>query len=108
MVLLTSHGEVYTCGHGRGGRLGHGNEESQLVCSQLPAYIVMLDMMVCAVLEFQSSFARCVQSAFPFSKLSWSVSPVEKSPGVNKVCQLLHLKSLLKVDCMTMASGTVS
>ena len=26
-VFLTHRGTVYTCGHGQGGRLGHGNEE---------------------------------------------------------------------------------
>eukprot|EP00117_Sycon_ciliatum_P029264 scpid13532/ scgid2313/ Inhibitor of Bruton tyrosine kinase len=30
MILVTSRGEVFTCGHGRGGRLGHGGEESEL------------------------------------------------------------------------------
>ena len=30
-VMLTSCGAVLTCGHGRGGRLGHGNEASLVV-----------------------------------------------------------------------------
>ena len=30
-VFLTDEGQVFTCGHGRGGRLGHGNEETLLV-----------------------------------------------------------------------------
>ena len=30
-VLLTSCGVVLTCGHGRGGRLGHGSEASLVV-----------------------------------------------------------------------------
>ena len=30
-VLLTSCGVVLTCGHGRGGRLGHGSEASFVV-----------------------------------------------------------------------------
>lgn len=32
-VFVSSAGHVYTCGHGRGGRLGHGNEETILVCT---------------------------------------------------------------------------
>ena len=32
-VLLTSCGVVLTCGHGRGGRLGHGSEASLVVSS---------------------------------------------------------------------------
>jgi len=30
-VFLSRRGEVFTCGHGRGGRLGHGNEQSIIV-----------------------------------------------------------------------------
>jgi len=30
-VFLSVDGKVFTCGHGRGGRLGHGNEETLLV-----------------------------------------------------------------------------
>lgn len=32
-VFLSVDGKVFTCGHGRGGRLGHGNEETLLVCT---------------------------------------------------------------------------
>ena len=32
-VLLSSCGVVLTCGHGRGGRLGHGSEASVVVSS---------------------------------------------------------------------------
>ena len=32
-VLLSSCGVVLTCGHGRGGRLGHGSEASVVVRS---------------------------------------------------------------------------
>jgi len=31
-VFLTDAGKVYTCGHGLGGRLGHGDEQTRLVC----------------------------------------------------------------------------
>lgn len=30
-VFLSQKGQVYTCGHGQGGRLGHGDEETYLV-----------------------------------------------------------------------------
>jgi alpha-tubulin suppressor-like RCC1 family protein len=30
-VFLTRDGHVYTCGHGRGGRLGHGTEQACVV-----------------------------------------------------------------------------
>uniref|UniRef100_A0A8C1NXU1 Inhibitor of Bruton agammaglobulinemia tyrosine kinase n=1 Tax=Cyprinus carpio TaxID=7962 RepID=A0A8C1NXU1_CYPCA len=47
-VFLTQKGQVYTCGHGQGGRLGHGDEQTYLVprmvegllshhCSQIAA-----------------------------------------------------------------------
>jgi len=31
-VFLTDAGKVYSCGHGLGGRLGHGDELTRLVC----------------------------------------------------------------------------
>lgn len=30
-VFLTVDGQVYTCGHGQGGRLGHGDEHTYMV-----------------------------------------------------------------------------
>ena len=33
-VFLSRRGEVFSCGHGRGGRLGHGNEQSIIVRSK--------------------------------------------------------------------------
>ena len=30
-VFLSTDGRIFTCGHGRGGRLGHSNEETLLV-----------------------------------------------------------------------------
>lgn len=30
-VFLTADGQVYTCGHGQGGRLGHGDEQTYTV-----------------------------------------------------------------------------
>ncbi|XP_020627308.1 inhibitor of Bruton tyrosine kinase-like [Orbicella faveolata] len=36
-VFLSVDGKVFTCGHGRGGRLGHGNEETLLVLQQVTA-----------------------------------------------------------------------
>lgn len=41
-VFLSADGRIFTCGHGRGGRLGHGNEETLLViwttstCTSVP------------------------------------------------------------------------
>ena len=34
-VFLSERGWVYTCGHGHGGRLGHGNDKTCLVSSFL-------------------------------------------------------------------------
>jgi len=31
-VFVTDAGKVYSCGHGLGGRLGHGDELTRLVC----------------------------------------------------------------------------
>lgn len=30
-VFLTQEGQIYTCGHGQGGRLGHGDERTCVV-----------------------------------------------------------------------------
>ena len=30
-LILTERGAVYSCGHGTGGRLGHGNDNTVLV-----------------------------------------------------------------------------
>lgn len=30
-VFLSQKGQVFTCGHGQGGRLGHGDEQTYLV-----------------------------------------------------------------------------
>ena len=40
-VFLSRRGEVFTCGHGRGGRLGHNNEQSIIVrsCDVLSTYV---------------------------------------------------------------------
>lgn len=32
-VFLSREGRVYSCGHGFGGRLGHGDESSFVVCN---------------------------------------------------------------------------
>ncbi len=37
-AFLSSAGQVYTCGHGRGGRLGHGSEESHLTPRPVKAF----------------------------------------------------------------------
>jgi alpha-tubulin suppressor-like RCC1 family protein len=36
-VFLSNAGHVYTCGHGRNGRLGHGNEQTLLVPKMIEA-----------------------------------------------------------------------
>lgn len=36
-VFLSMDGRVFTCGHGRGGRLGHGNEGTHLVVKEIKA-----------------------------------------------------------------------
>ena len=38
-VFLSVDGKVFTCGHGRGGRLGHGNEETLLVSNLQNYYL---------------------------------------------------------------------
>ena len=46
-VLLTSCGVVLTCGHGRGGRLGHGSEAS-VVVSSAPLSVDVNFCLVCS------------------------------------------------------------
>lgn len=36
-LFLSSDGKIYACGHGHGGRLGHGNEQTSLVPKQVKA-----------------------------------------------------------------------
>ncbi|XP_077162028.1 inhibitor of Bruton tyrosine kinase isoform X1 [Paroedura picta] len=39
-VFLSQKGHVYTCGHGQGGRLGHGDEQTCLIPRQLESLMV--------------------------------------------------------------------
>ena len=41
-VFLSAEGKVFTCGHGQGGRLGHGNQQTYLV-SFKSEYLVQTD-----------------------------------------------------------------
>ena len=43
-IFVTQSGQVYTCGHGQGGRLGHGLAEASVV---IPSRIHTLDKQVC-------------------------------------------------------------
>lgn len=45
-VFLSQKGHVYTCGHGQGGRLGHGDEQTYLVG------LALLYFMNCVVIPF--------------------------------------------------------
>ncbi|XP_037082500.1 inhibitor of Bruton tyrosine kinase-like [Pollicipes pollicipes] len=74
-VFLTQGGEVYTCGHGIGGRLGHGDEESVLVPKKLKAV----------------KGESCVQVA---ASVDHTVLLMESGTvwtfGLNQACQLGH------------------
>lgn len=47
-VFLSQKGQVYTCGHGQGGRLGHGDEQTYLVG--------LVCFIICIVLLFRLLF----------------------------------------------------
>lgn len=48
-VFLSQKGQVFTCGHGQGGRLGHGDEQTYLVRVDLGHCFVCLVMIsVCS------------------------------------------------------------
>ena len=49
-VFLSVDGRVFTCGHGRGGRLGHGNEKTLLV---------ILNWIVHTITSHLYSFYNC-------------------------------------------------
>lgn len=56
-VFLSQKGQVFTCGHGQGGRLGHGDEQTYLVrvvyrasfwCDLLiPSVLTFFDKIMC-------------------------------------------------------------
>jgi len=50
-VFLTQTGQVYTCGHGHGGRLGHDDEETCVVCRII--CILLYISSVNAVMHFK-------------------------------------------------------
>ena len=58
-VFLSSDGRVLTCGHGNGGRLGHGNQDTILVNKALS-----IDLKECCLYvlvngsQYPASFSR--------------------------------------------------
>jgi len=42
-VFLSVDGRVFTCGHGRGGRLGHGNEKTLLVILNSTVHMILVN-----------------------------------------------------------------
>lgn len=75
-MFLSQKGQVFTCGHGQGGRLGHGDEQTYLVSIGLDIdvarmqrmsallifkllYMVVTDTLVIAV-KHQQLTAYCV------------------------------------------------
>jgi hypothetical protein len=74
-LLLSERGEVYSCGHGPGGRLGHGNENTALS----PKLIEELKSEVCVGIA-------AARNHSVFLTQSGSVYTC----GINDACQLGH------------------
>lgn len=66
-VFLSQKGQVFTCGHGQGGRLGHGDEQTYLVG------LVCLVVYTLLLLLFPLGFFNC---------LSVLDSPCSGGPGL--------------------------
>ena len=51
-VFLSQTGKVFTCGHGQGGRLGHGDEQTYLVSGFLWAFVCVCVCVCVCVLTY--------------------------------------------------------
>lgn len=93
-VLLTSAGQVYTCGHGRGGRLGHPNEQTCLVSTPLHSLTLSVTRIeiyeICIfcqdVLSDANGSGFCLKVAKNISH-----SDFDKEFGCKSISAVLHI-----------------
>ena len=102
-VFLTAGGRVLTCGHGRGGRLGHGTEQSVVVRGGGGIHVDGRAVLVEEILYYYRLFSACSPTIYAFWRFAYVHCTVVNV--LVSLQQLCEVKALSNCHCVVIAAA---
>ncbi|XP_041107151.1 inhibitor of Bruton tyrosine kinase isoform X2 [Polyodon spathula] len=103
-VFLSQKGQVYTCGHGQGGRLGHGDEQTYLV-PRLVEGLISLHCSQVAAAKDHTVVLTEDGYVYTFGLNTFHQLGIAPPPATSNVPKLVQSKSLKGRTVIGVAAG---